>query len=83
MKNILNINEILLSSIYSLGGSREYLDTEDIAQKAFKISPSKLSWKKYKDQIDLNKVKVNLTQLRKRNLYTEMKRKDGCSLIRE
>tara|TARA_Y100001958_G_C21176937_1_gene507533 strand:+ start:283 stop:840 length:558 start_codon:yes stop_codon:yes gene_type:complete len=60
MKNILNINEILLSSIYSLGGSREFLDTEDIAQKAFKISPSKLSWKKYKDQIDLNKVKVNL-----------------------
>ena len=60
MKNVLNINEILLSSIYSLGGSREYLDTEDIAQKAFKISPTKLSWKKYKDQIDLNKVKVNL-----------------------
>lgn len=60
MKNVLNINEIILSSIYSLGGSRDYLDTEDIAQKAFKISPTKLSWKKYKDQIDLNKVKTNL-----------------------
>ena len=59
MKNILNINEILLSSIYSRR-IKEFLDTEDIAQKAFEISPSKLSWKKYKDQIDLNKVKVNL-----------------------
>ena len=75
MKNRLNIVEILLQAIYSSGGVQRYLDTEDIAQKAYQISPNSLCWKKYSDQIDLNKVKVNLYQASKKKLLSGNKKK--------
>ena len=75
MKNRLNIVEILLQAIYSSGGVQKYLDTEDIAQKAYQISPNSLCWKKYSDQIDLNKVKINLYQASKKKLVFGNERK--------
>lgn len=75
MKNRLNIVEILLQAIYSSGGVQRYLDTEDIAQKAYQISPNSLCWKKYSDQIDLNKVKVNIYQASKNDLLSGNEKK--------
>ena len=75
MKNRLNIVEIPLQAIYSSGGVQKYLDTEDIAQKAYQISPNSLCWKKYSDQIDLNKVKINLYQASKKKLVFGNERK--------
>ena len=66
MKNRLNIVEILLKAVFSIGGMQKSIDTEDIAQKAFKIAPENLSWKKYSDQIDLSKVKTNLYLAKKK-----------------
>ena len=40
MKKRLNVVEIILQSIYSIGGVQKYLDTEDVAQKAYQISPN-------------------------------------------
>ena len=75
MKKRLNVVEIILQSIYSIGGVQKYLDTEDIAQKAYQISPNSFCWKKYNDQIDLNKVKVNLYLASKKNfLYGNEKK---------
>ena len=53
MKTRLNVVEIILQSIYSIGGVQKYLDTEDIAQKSHKISPNVFSWKKYKNNLHL------------------------------
>ena len=47
MKNRLNIVEILLKAVFSIGGMQKRIDTEDIAQKAYKIAPENISRKKY------------------------------------
>lgn len=82
MKNRLNIVEILLKAVFSIGGMQKSIDTEDIAQKAFKIAPENLSWKKYSDQIDLSKVKTNL-YLAKKNKFLEGNEKLGWMLSKK
>jgi|TARA_Y100000294_G_scaffold138427_1_gene131649 hypothetical protein len=75
LKTRQNVVEILLNAVSSIGGVQNHLDTEDIAQKAYKISSSAFCWKKYKDQIDLNKVKVNLYLAHKRGFITGNEKK--------
>jgi len=79
MKERLNIVEILLQSIYSIGGMQKYLDTEDIAKKAYKISPNSFCWKKYQDQIDIGKIRVNLNLAKNKN-YVIGNEKSGWML---
>ena len=67
MKEKLNVIETILITIQSLGGMQKALNTEDIAQKANKVSPNSFTWKKYKDQIDLSLIKVSLYQAKKNN----------------
>jgi hypothetical protein len=66
----LNIIEIILITMQSLGGKQNTLHPEDIAQKANKVSPNTFSWKKYKDQIDLALVKTSLYQAKKKSLIS-------------
>ena len=75
----LNAIEILLQSIYSIGGVQKYLDSEDIAFKAYKISRNGFCWKKYPDQIDISKVRVNLNLAKKRG-YLSGNEKKGWML---
>ena len=79
MKTRLNVVEILLQAIYSIGGVQKYLNSEDIAQKSHKISPDSFCWKKYKDQIDISKVRVNLN-LAKNKGYVSGSEKKGWML---
>ena len=79
MKKKINVIEALLQTMFSIGGLQKNLDTEDIALKAFKISPQSFSWKKYRDYIDLNIVKVNL-YLAKKKFFISGNEKDGWML---
>ena len=47
MKEKLNAIETILITIQSLGGMQKALNTEDIAQKANKVSPNSFTWKKH------------------------------------
>lgn len=43
------------------GGLAAPVDTEDVAVAAFRLAPKSFSWRKYPDQIDLDSVRVSLT----------------------
>lgn len=75
----LSVIEILLQGIFSLGGVQKFLETEDIAKKSYKISPNTFCWKKYSDQIDISKVRVNLN-LAKNKSYVSGNEKKGWML---
>jgi hypothetical protein len=70
MKEKLNIIEIILITMQSLGGLQKTLDSEDIAKKANKVSPNSFTWKKYNDQIDLSLIKTSLYQAKKKQLIS-------------
>ena len=70
MKEKLNIIEIILITMQSLGGLQKTLYYEYIAQKANKVSPNSFTWKKYKDQIDLSLIKTSLYQAKKKQLIS-------------
>jgi hypothetical protein len=61
----LNKNQIVLLSILECGGASKPVDTEDIAMRCHQIAPDRFSWRKYRDQIDLQKVRQSLFALRK------------------
>lgn len=67
--NTLTINftnpEIVTIALSECGGASAPVETEDVAIKAFEMSPSRFSWKKYKDQINLELVRVCLSDAKK------------------
>lgn len=54
--------EIVVLAVYLMNGGVRIIDTEDVAIKAQEISPGRFSWRKYPDQIDLERVRVRLSQ---------------------
>jgi len=50
---------------YLAGASHKRIDTEDIAIKSNEIAPGRFSWRKYKDQIDLELIYKHLWDLTK------------------
>src|SRR5438128_1542724 len=52
-------------AVYLLGGAERSIDTEDIAHKCHELAPSMFSWQKYKDQINLELVRVSLSDAKK------------------
>ena len=49
--------EIAIYAMYLLGRGQKVLDMEDIAMKCNEIAPGSFSWRKYKDQINLDAVR--------------------------
>jgi hypothetical protein len=72
-RNELNNQDIVVLAVYAVGGADRYADTEDVAIEAAKIAPGRFSWRKYKDQI-------NIDTVRKR-LWDAAKNKDGPLLL--
>lgn len=66
-------HEIVVLAAYLAGAWYKYVDTEDIAVKANEIAPGRFTWRKYKDQI-------NIDTVRKR-LWDATKGKKGAYLI--
>lgn len=69
-KNVLSIkklsnHEILTLAVFLLGGESKCVDNEDIAVKANEIAPGRYVWKKYPSQINLEIVRVYLSDAKK------------------
>lgn len=57
--------EVVTLAVYRLGGAQRAIDTEDVAVEAHKIAPGRFSWKKYPDQINLELIRVFLSDAKK------------------
>jgi hypothetical protein len=53
--------ELVTWAVYLLGGAQKRVDTEDVAIKVFSLAPKRFSWRKYPDQINLELVRVYLS----------------------
>jgi hypothetical protein len=49
-------------AVHLLGGRDRYVDTEDVAMKTHELAPGRFSWRKYPDQINLELVRVRLSE---------------------
>lgn len=56
---------IVTLAVYLLDGHQRVVDTEDVAFKAHHLAPGRFSWKKYPDQINMELVRVALSDARK------------------
>ncbi len=52
--------EVVVMATYLAGGKTTYADTEDIAVKANEIAPGRFTWRKYKEQINIETVRKRL-----------------------
>jgi hypothetical protein len=57
--------EIVVWAVLLLGGDQRRVDTEDVAVKAFELAPDRLAWRKHPKQINLELVRVNLSNAKK------------------
>ena len=57
--------EIVTLAVYLLGGAQRFIDTEDVAMKAFELAPRRFGWRKYPKQINLELVRVSLSDAKK------------------
>lgn len=64
-KSSLSNHEIIVLALYSIGGEATPVDTEDIAVKANALAPGRFAWRKYPEQINLEYVRVFLTDAKK------------------
>jgi hypothetical protein len=53
--------EIVALALHILGGAERAIDTEDVAIQADQLAPGRFSWKKYPDQINLELIRVYLS----------------------
>ena len=58
-------SEVVAFALFVLGGDQRRIDTEDIAVKAQELAPGRFSWRKYPDQINLELVRVFLSDAKK------------------
>ena len=58
-------SEIVTLAVYQLGGAQRFIDTEDVAIKAFELAPRRFGWRKYPKQINLELVRVCLSNAKK------------------
>lgn len=59
--------DLVVLAVYLLSkeGGKTAWDTEDIAVRAFELSPARFAWRKRKDQINLELVRVSLSDAKK------------------
>lgn len=74
--------EVVALALFVLGGASTVVDTEDVAVQAHAIAPGRFSWRKFPDQINLELVRVALSDARKREngALVSGKGKSGWSL---
>jgi hypothetical protein len=57
--------DLVTLAVYLLGGTAKRVDTEDVAKRAHELAPGRLAWRKYPDQINLELVRVYLSDAKK------------------
>jgi hypothetical protein len=75
-------HEIVTLAVYLLGGDTQYVDTEDAAVKASELAPGRFTWRKYRDQINIENVRAFLSDAKKQKNggYLRGAGKDGWLL---
>jgi hypothetical protein len=75
-------HEIVALAVYLLGGSTKPIETEDIAVKANQMAPGRFTWTKYRNQINLEIVRVYLSDAKKpsKGAYLDGSGNEGWSL---
>jgi hypothetical protein len=53
-------HEIVTLAVLLVGGDLKFVDTEDVAMKANTLAPGRFTWRKYKDQINIENVRTFL-----------------------
>jgi hypothetical protein len=53
--------DIVTIAVFLLGGDSKYIDTEDIAVKVNELAPGRFTWRKYRDQINIDSVRKRLS----------------------
>jgi hypothetical protein len=64
--DLLSNHEIVTLAVYLLGGDGKEVGTEDVAMKANSLAPGRFTWRKYTDQIDLEIIRVFLSDAKKK-----------------
>jgi hypothetical protein len=59
--------EVVTLAVYRLGGAQRAIDTEDVAVEAHRLAPGRFSWKKHPDQINLELIRVFLSDAKNKN----------------
>lgn len=73
--------DLVVLAVYLLGGDRKAVDTEDVAVRAYELSPSRFAWRKYPQHINLELVRVSLSDAKKgRNALLAGSGKTGWTL---
>ncbi len=62
--NLSNV-EVMVLAVYALGGDQKPVDIEDAAMKANELAPGRFTWRKYPGQVDLERVRVRLSEAKK------------------
>ncbi|MCG3776139.1 MAG: hypothetical protein JW395_2988 [Nitrospira sp.] len=57
--------ELLTWVVHDLGGAERRVDTEDVAVRAFEVAPNRFGWRKYPQHINLELVRVYLSDAKK------------------
>lgn len=57
--------ELVALALFVLGGGGRVVDTEDVAKRVHEIAPGRFAWRKYPEQINLELVRVALSDARK------------------
>lgn len=58
-------HEIVTLAVFLLGGESQYVDTEDIAMKASELAPGRFTWRKYREQVNIDTVRKRLWDAKK------------------
>ena len=54
--------DVVVLAVFMLGGDRKSIDTEEVAVKCQELAPGMFSWQKYPEQINLELVRVRLSE---------------------
>lgn len=57
--------DVVVLAVFLLNGESKSVDTEDVAAKSHELAPGMFSWRKYPDQINLELVRVTLSDAKK------------------
>lgn len=63
----MSLVDVVTWAVFLLGGDLNPVDTEDVAVKAHDLAPGRFAWQKYPGQINLELVRVHLSDAKKVN----------------
>lgn len=75
--------EVVTLAVYRLGGADRAIDTEDVAVEAHKLAPGRFSWRKHPDQINLELIRVYLSDAKLKHSLLLGSGRDGWRLTQQ